>query len=330
VKFLFFTDTHIRGTAPVNRKDDFLATLKMKLEEVIQLLQEEQIDFCLHGGDMFDRPDISPSIVREIGMILRQSPVPIYAVAGNHDLYGHNSETVVRTMLGLLDGLGIIKLLLPGEKVFLEKDGLKIQLTGQPFHYDLDREGDLQGYLVEKAEEVDYAIHLVHGMLLEKSFFGAYTLIENILATQADITLVGHYHRGFSKVIQLEGKYFINPGSMVRLEASLTEIKRKPQVVILEMDKKEIKVRLHKLRSALPGSQVLDETQLSLREYREKKLADFVQGIRETGDFKAFNITEILEMIVEREGLRPQVKEEAVLRITQAQESLSSKEEEFI
>ena len=329
MRFLFLTDTHIRGTAPINRKDDFLKTLGKKLEEIIYLTKEKQVDFCLHGGDMFDRPDISPSIVRELGIILRQCPVPIYAIAGNHDIYGHNPETVHRTMLGLLDGLGIIRLLYPGQKVFLEKKGVKVQLTGQPFHYDLDRDEGRKGYLVEKEPGVNYAIHLVHGLLLEKPLFPgiAYTLIENILATQADITLVGHYHRGFSKVIEMEDKFFVNPGSLVRLEASLAEIKRKPQIALLDLNQEGIKIQLHGLSSTLPGSAVLDESQLSMRDYREKKIADFVQGIKEVGEFKAFNIKEIMELIADREGLKPKVKEGAIQRIGQAQEALSSRED---
>lgn len=321
MKFLFLTDTHIRGTSPVNRKDNFLEALKTKLEEVIQLIRDQKIDICLHGGDIFDRPDISPSIVREVGIILRKCPIPIYTVAGNHDIYGHNPETTNRTMLGLLDGLGIVKVLFPSQKVFLEKDGIRVQLTGQPFHYDLDRESKLEGYIVEKEKNVDYAIHLVHGLLLEKPLFpiGSYTLIENIMRTQADVTLVGHYHRGFSKVIELEGKYFVNPGSLMRLEASMTEIKRRPQVVLLNLSRQGVKVNLYKLKSALLGQQVLDETQLATRDYREKKMVDFIQGIKEVGAFKAFNIQEIMEMIVEREGINFKIKEEALARIGWAQ-----------
>lgn len=329
MRFLFLTDTHIRGTAPINRKDDFLKTLGKKLEEIVGLIKEKQVDFCLHGGDMFDRPDISPSIVREIGIIFRQCPVPLYVIAGNHDIYGHNPETVHRTMLGLLDGLGIVSLLYPGRKVFLEKEGMKVQLTGQPFHYDLDRDEGRKGYLVEKEPDADYAIHLVHGLLVEKPLFPgtAYTLIENILTTQADITLVGHYHRGFNKVIEIEDKFFVNPGSLVRLEASLAEIKRKPQVALLDLTQEGVKIQLHRLSSTLPGSVVLDETQLSMRDYREKKIADFVQGIKGVGEFKAFDIKEIMEMIADREGLKPEVKEGAIQRIGQAQEALSSKED---
>ncbi|HLS54237.1 MAG TPA: metallophosphoesterase, partial [Tissierellaceae bacterium] len=63
MKLLFFTDTHIRGTTPKNRKDDFPEALERKLYEVLDLINKENIDYVLHGGDLFDRPDLSVSIV---------------------------------------------------------------------------------------------------------------------------------------------------------------------------------------------------------------------------------------------------------------------------
>lgn len=323
MKLLFLTDTHIRGNAPINRKDEFLITLEKKVMEVLDIIITKKVDVCLHGGDMFDRPDISPSIVREVGAILRQFPVPIYSVAGNHDIYGYNPATLPRTMLGLLDGLGVVNLLSPGEKVFLEENDLKVQLSGQHFDYSLDQGGG-QGYIIEKSPEVDYALHIVHGLLLEKPLFPgiAYTLLENILSTEADLTLVGHYHRGFGRVIQVDGKYFVNPGSLVRLEASNSEVARRPQVVLIDLKKDKIDIELLKLKSALPGEEVLDETKLMSKEYREKKMADFLQGIKEVGDFKTFNIQEIMEMIAEKEGLKSRVREEAISRIGKAEEAL--------
>ena len=44
----------------------------------------------------------------------------------------------------------------------------------------------------------------------------AYTLIDEILETEADVTLSGHYHAGFDTKC-IDKKYFINPGSLVEL-----------------------------------------------------------------------------------------------------------------
>ena len=94
MRFLFFTDTHIRGTNPQNRKDNFYNTLQLKIREVFDIARQNDVDIILHGGDIFDRPDISPSLVREFALLLNEYSFPIYAVAGNHDIYGQNPLTI--------------------------------------------------------------------------------------------------------------------------------------------------------------------------------------------------------------------------------------------
>ena len=111
MKFLYFTDSHIRGTNPKSRTDSFFHTVKIKLQEIQSIAAEEKVHAVLHGGDLFDRPDVSISVMNEIIPILKSFPAPIYAISGNHDIYGHNPITLPRTMMGLLDTLGIIHLI---------------------------------------------------------------------------------------------------------------------------------------------------------------------------------------------------------------------------
>lgn len=326
MRFLFFTDTHIRGTSPQNRKDNFFETLQKKIKEVLDIAIKEKIDVILHGGDIFDRPDVSPALVRELVILLSKYPIPIYAVAGNHDIYGQNPLTVNRTMLGLLDGMGIIKLIQPGEKLIFEDGPRKVQLTGQPYFYGIDGEFKRQSYMIEKSHDVDFAIHMVHGMLLERPFFQgmAYTLIEEIAGTQADITLTGHYHTGFNTKI-IDGKFFINPGSLVRINNSLNELSRMPKVVIIDIGD-NIKITEMNLKCALPGDEVLDRTKVQAMAFREKKLAEFVQGIYSTGHYNTVNINKIIEEISMQQNIKDDVVKEALRRIGDAQEMLSQNE----
>lgn len=128
----------------------------------------------LHGGDIFDRPDIAPSLVRDFILLVDKYSLPIYAVAGNHDVFGQNPLTLNRNMLGLLDGAGLIKLINPGEKLYFKENNKKIQLTGQHYFYGIDADDEKRSYVVRKDPDVDFAIHVVHGMLLEKPFLRAW------------------------------------------------------------------------------------------------------------------------------------------------------------
>jgi len=327
MKFLYFTDTHIKGVNPKNRKDDYYNTLKLKFREIQNICEENQIDYIIHGGDWFDRPDISPAVVRDFAIIIRGFKQKIYTIAGNHDIFGQNPETIKRTMLGLLEGIGLVKLIGYDDEVILEKDGIRVQLTGKPFNFDIDGENFRKYYCVKKRRDVDYAVNIVHGMLLDKPFIEGlrYTLISDIVDTEADITLAGHYHSGFpTKVIN--GKYFINPGSLVRVTNSLNEISRRPKVTLIKIDN-GIFIQDIELKSALPGDEVLDRAQLESSQDRMLKLHNFYNSLSKSTQYNKIDLNKIIYDIASDQNVQEEVKNEAVRRITAARESLSLDED---
>lgn len=320
MRILFFTDTHLRGTNPKNRKDNFQDTLERKLIEVVDIINKYNIDFVIHGGDLFDRPDISLSIVSRFSKLLKSISVPFYIVTGNHDIFGHNPQTINRTVLGLLNELDFLKIIDGNNKIILEKDNIKVQLTGQPYVYDIDTDKSKMKYiLTTKDDDIDYAVHIVHGMLLDKPFVKGipYTLVEDIKDTKADITLSGHYHSGF-KTIEIDGKYFINPGSLVRITNSLREIDRIPQVAIIDFNK-DINIDYIPLESALKGEEVLDRSEVEKHIFKSERLFEFKQTIDSAVDFEKMDINDVLIEVAASEGLTDEIKSEALKRIAQIQ-----------
>lgn len=321
MRLLYLTDTHIRGTSPRSRTDDFQETIRQKLKEVIEIADREQVDFVLHGGDIFDRPNLSPAVVREFARLFRRFRVPVYAVAGNHDIYGHNPSTIDRTMLGLLDAFGTLELLSEGKRVRLEKDGLVVQLSGQPFHYDLDKRDPALDYAVENEIGAKYCIHMVHGMLVDRALPDgvAYTMVDQVWSDSVDILLTGHYHAGFP-VQHRNGRYIVNPGALARINNHPSEISRMPRVVLIELGE-GIHIRLIPLSSASKGETVLDRSYIEKAAYRQEKLASFVQQVREAGDFQGIDVLDIIDEISRLEGIEDEVKFEAQRRIAIEQEA---------
>ncbi len=320
MRILYFTDTHIRGTTPKNRKDDYVQTLENKFLEILNIIEDKKIDFVIHGGDLFDRPDISVSVVSRFANILNKIKVPIYMVSGNHDIYGHNPQTVNRTMVGLLNNLGIINIIDNMGKVILEKDNIKVQLTGQPYIYNIDDINNRNYYLVEDIDEgIDYSIHLVHGMLLDKPFIKGipFTLIDDIKSTKADITLSGHYHSGFKKTV-IDNKYFINPGSIVRITNSLREMERQPQVALLDLTD-TINISFIPLKTAESGEDVLDRSEIEKNIFQRERLFEFKQIVEEALDFDKMDINDLLIEVSTSEGVSDNVKIEALRRIAVVQ-----------
>lgn len=318
MRILYFTDTHIKGTNPKNRKDDFVESLEEKFREIVSIVKEKDIDFVIHGGDLFDRPDISISVVSRFTTILKDIEKPIYIVSGNHDIFGHNPVTIDRTMLGLLKSLDFIKVIPREKPIIIEEMGIRVGLTSLPYTYDID--STPEGYILRNVpENVNYSIHVVHGMLLDRPFVKGipYTLVDDILDTAADITLSGHYHAGF-KTIEKNGKYFVNPGSLVRVTNSLKEIERTPQVAILNLGSK-INIEMQPLKSAKPGEDVLDRTEMENCMFRSERIVQFKQSIDSAMDFEKMDLNDILLEVTLSEGVSDEVKEEALRRIANSQ-----------
>lgn len=325
MKFLFFTDTHIRGNNPRSRKDVFVETLYGKFQEILDYIKNNGIDYVLFGGDLFDRPDISLSVAQKFIELLNNFPKPIYMVLGNHDIYGQNPTTVNRTILGILQTLGIIKVL-DNDSVILNAVNKTIKITGSSYKYDIDIDKNKEKYIIKK-QEADYLIHIVHGMLMEKEFIKEvpHTLIDEIaFKTEADITLCGHYHNGFG-VKKFNNKYFVNPGALVRINNSLSEINRIPSFAIIDIDD-NINIYIENLKTAPKGEEVLDRDIVKMEEQKEVTFNKIIQSVSSYGSYQFISLEKIIEEIATRENIPEDVKREAINRLEKSQINLSEKE----
>ncbi|WP_017727391.1 metallophosphoesterase family protein [Halalkalibacterium ligniniphilum] len=330
MKFLYFTDTHIRGTTPKNRLDSFVDTLKDKLHEIMELANKHEVDFLLHGGDVFDRPDLSPNVVGQFAQIFRKANRPIYAISGNHDTYGHNPNTITRTMLGLMDSFGILTLIHPDQPLLFEENGLRVQISGQPYHYDIDQRDPKLDYYPSNQRRADVLIHLVHSMLVEKALPDEipHTIIDHIWGTSADVILTGHYHGGFG-IKERNGKYICNPGAIARINNHWSEISRQPTIILGTVTKEGIELKEYPLQSAKKGDDVLDRSFLEKAVHQEEKLHAFVQQVKEQAEFQSLNMNQIIGEIAAMSNVEEKVKQEALRRITVIEELWKGGEDEY-
>ncbi|WP_096199431.1 metallophosphoesterase family protein [Bacillus sp. FJAT-45350] len=331
MKFLYFTDTHIRGTTPKNRLDTFSETLKKKIEEIISIGNREKVDVFLHGGDVFDRPDISPNIVGQFAKIFRQAEAPIIAISGNHDTFGHNPDTITRTMLGLLDAFGIMKVIDQENPVVIEKNGVVVQISGQPYHYDLDQRDVKLDYYPENKHNADICIHMVHSMLVEKALPEGipHTLVDHIWTTTADVVLTGHFHGGFG-IKENQGKFICNPGAIARVNNHWSEISRLPTIILGEItNEKKIILKQQVLTVAEKGEEVLDRSFLEKAVFKEEKLTAFIQQVKEQNEFQALRVNDIIDEIASMSNVEEEVRKEALRRISMVEEMWEGREDEY-
>lgn len=329
MRLLFVTDTHLRGNSPRHRRDDFPATQRKKLQEVAELAREHRVDFLIHGGDLWDNPYPALGVCADHLSVLLSAPAPWLMVAGNHDVFGHNPLTLPRTMLGFLEQLGLVEILRPGCPVVKEKSGLRVQFSGQPFHHQMDLRDPALDYCVARVD-ADVGVHVVHGMLVERAlpYPASHTLITDLPDTRADLTLAGHYHLGFG-ARERSGRWFVNPGAMVRISNHPQEMERCPRVLLAKMHGPgRLELEFLPLGTARPGGEVLDRQQMEARSAREEKLSQFVDQVQAAGQGSGLNLAEIIRGLAQQETIPPRVRDEALRRLERAQEELQAGEED--
>jgi exonuclease SbcD len=95
VKFLHIADIHLgfdRYDSPERTKDFFRA-----LKDVFERFAvEEQVDFVLIAGDLFEHRSIQPAVLNQAQLclqMLQQANIPVLAIEGNHDNRPYGTRT---------------------------------------------------------------------------------------------------------------------------------------------------------------------------------------------------------------------------------------------
>ena len=326
IKFLFFTDPHFTAKNPQSRKDNMFNTVKEKTREILNISINEDIDYVLCGGDIYDSPSISDNVAGEVGEIFldfKNKGKQIITVAGNHDIIGNSLSTLNQTKLGLLGRLGIIKIIGEQEKILLEKDGIKVQLTGSSSDFGINK--DKSKFIVEEKDQDSIAIHIVHAMLLrEDQNFGSYMPLKDIIDdTVADVTLSGDFHLGF-ETLEYKNKLFINPGALVRKYNFLEELERKPQVAIITInDDKSITWELRELECAKNGEEILDRSLIIQKQEYQNKMNEFKEKILANTNSNYYtDINEIISFLAKQDNLEDDVIQEAIKRVDESKINL--------
>jgi len=327
MRLLYLTDTHLRANTPANRRDNLVETFHAKLAEVVALAETYGVQAVLHGGDLFETPNpglaAAGELLRGFLTALARRGIPFYITPGNHEMFGHNPATLHRTLLGFMGQIGVVHIL-GRTPHYLDDGNVRVQLTGTPFHVDIDRRERAQDYAVEK-KGCDVAVHVVHGMLCHRVLFpgAAYTLVDEIKdLTEADFTLAGHNHLGFPEICH-NGRWFLNPGALVRLSNHPRDMQRLPAVVLLDLDNGP-SFRILTLKCARPGEEVLDRSAVEQEAFREARRASFLAAVRAAARTPRTDPVGILEEVLDaRSDLEPRVKEEARRRFAEAQADLA-------
>jgi len=311
MKFLMIGDIHIRGTSPRNRTDNYVEACKAKLRECWEIAKEHNVTAILQPGDVFHSPEVSIGTLLEFVTIFQECPVPIYCTVGNHDVFSYNLETYGRTSLQLLQMLlnGKLNVFAVNVRDTIFGD---VWLAAQPYTSQVDVNGWGYSTQVGFVGNCKANIQMTHGMLLDHNlpYEAKFTNLYEV-ETNANIILTGHDHTGYGAIKRSDGKLFVNPGALMRLSASTTELERPIQVAIIDTD--TLTATLIPLKCAKPGPEVLDRTKIEENNARQYAMEEF-SALIQTGDGQKvlLNIPDIIERIGKQEKLPANVIKKAI------------------
>lgn len=316
LKYVYFTDVHIKGVNPGKRKDIFYISILKKLMEIKDVVKNSGAKFVVIGGDLFDLPKISNQLLGEVAKIIKSWGVKVFVVPGNHDVYGQTISTLSHTSLGILERTGVVTILSRDDSpVYIGKandpDYPLLAFTGQESYQEIDT-GVNNDYEVEYGQ-ADLQILIAHGMLLERPFHPDVhsTLISNV-TTSADLIMSGHYHPDAINTIvnnpssNTGTTRFIKPRAVARLEATKHNVAHKPQYCIVEIDKVagnvSYDVTFHEFASAEDGSKIFDyDGQVEEKLYRST-LNAFKEKIQSVDLTNTTDLPSMLKKIAQAEA----------------------------
>ncbi|MBT6048976.1 MAG: hypothetical protein HOG49_19430 [Candidatus Scalindua sp.] len=269
IDFLVSADWHIRGDRPVCRTDDYMEAQQKKIEFISNLAGFHDCPILV-AGDFGHRPMWGDRLLN--WFISRNSKVErphIIAICGQHDLPNHRLDKWEEAGVGVLS-----------------KSIENFEVAHNDFNYDNRIQihtypyGEKIQCFTESARKINIA--MVHQMVIksqddklwhDQKADHAKRLLRKFPCY--DYILSGDNHQSF--VVEHEGRYLINAGSLMRMSAN--QIGDLPSVYSVDIRKNSVE------RVYLPiEKDVISREHIDVAKKRDDRIDSFVNRLNESYD----------------------------------------------
>ncbi|MCL2156694.1 MAG: DNA repair exonuclease [Methanobrevibacter sp.] len=242
MKFAHLADTHLgyRQYGLIEREEDFYHVF----EDIVDKIIVESPDFVIHSGDLFEFSKPSPNallVFQEQFLKLKDNGIPVYAIAGNHDILMRKNAIPPQVLYKKL-GLNLIS---PKKPYYIYDD---VFIGGTPYHSKLqvDSLKNRLNELSKEAENYSKKILVIH-QGIDKYLPWEYELELTDIPKNFDYYGCGHVH---TRVIDdFAGAKLVYPGSTEIWKSSELKdfVTKKKGFYMVEMTNDHVKVEPHNI-----------------------------------------------------------------------------------
>ena len=272
-------DIHISDVNPRSRLDNFKESILEKIEQIRTASIKLKADAFIIAGDLFNIKNParnSHELNRELTDLFRSFKCPVFMIPGNHDMTGNNLESLKKQPLGVLFASETLINLTENQ---ITKKGKKISLIGVPYTEDLD----LNSVKIPPKDDL-IQICVMHlyagpkaGMLYRERLYG----YDELSALSPDIFILGHYHVN-QGIQEINGKHFINLGSISRGTSADESIEHQPQFGVIKIIENEGSISIQTMAMPLtvkPAAEVFDLKKREEEKKQETEIQKFVDHL---------------------------------------------------
>lgn len=230
MQIAFIGDSHINESQPTNRTDNYYTALLNKLEFVLKTCTENNIQYLVIPGDIFDKPVVSYGVAGDIYKLLSTYNIKPLVIVGQHDLsFRYLNERTSPVLF--LELLNKFQLLTP--------DG--VYLNDSTYIKGLSYGETEQKVIINSKCKTN--ILVIHRQVAPKAIGPKVEFLtaKQVVSKYGDFDLIisGDYHYKYAK--KFRNTYVVNAGVLCR--STVTDMKRnhKPTMFIFDCNKKRIR-----------------------------------------------------------------------------------------
>lgn len=284
-------DPHFSDTAPKSRKDDFVSALFAKMDFIETDCLSQGGQFLIFPGDIFHKKALSTKFMCQFVRYFEDYLLPVYGIAGNHDVYAGNVDFINRTSLGIVFASGTIRRL---RHLLVYLSTCNIHIRGFDFKPALHVETPAREEITTTYErlhglegqewdglDIDYHLAVAHGFTRKShAHFETkdYVNVPSFQKAGYNALFLGHDHIPHPTEDH-EGMLVCRGGNLSRGTKHAYQRERDVQYHLVRVSKEGIKIEERKIPVA-PAEEIYSNEQIE-REGMDLQLKKFIGQLKD-------------------------------------------------